>query len=115
MINGRENPMGERRREAFRVRFDRSVKIEFAAQSAPGCLGIGLPGGCEGLHVHSKARPEAVRAFFLGRGADTHCLAYKRTVRRWPWAEILLPLRTVVCRRPEEPVGLVVRGDVKNT
>ena len=29
MINGRENPMGERRGEALRVGFDRSVKIEF--------------------------------------------------------------------------------------
>ena len=83
MINGRENPMGERRKEAFRVRFDRSVKIEIAAQSAPGRLGIGLAGGCEGLHVHGIAWPEAVRALFLGRRAEEHRFAYKRSVRRW--------------------------------
>jgi hypothetical protein len=44
-IAGRKNPTAERRREAFRVGFDRSVKLEFDRAHATG--GAGLLAGRE--------------------------------------------------------------------
>ena len=63
----------------------RIVIHDFRAHHTGAQTGVGERGGrwVRGLRGHGIALPEAVRALFLGRRDDEHCLAYKRSVRRW--------------------------------